>query len=62
MVGAVAGVVPLTDDDAPTNDDGADHRVRRRLSPSQLCEVERPAHERALTRVHGRRLAVLHRY
>jgi hypothetical protein len=33
--------------DAVANDDGADHRVRRRLSPSAFGEGECPAHPRA---------------
>src|SRR4051812_13398415 len=35
---AVASVKPLADDGAIANDDGADHRVRRRLSPPAAGE------------------------
>jgi hypothetical protein len=41
-------VESLSHRDAVTNDDGADHRVRRRLPPTALRERECPAHPRAL--------------
>src|SRR5690349_24985120 len=42
------GVKSLANDGAVANDDGADHRVRRRLSPPAPGEVERPTHVRAI--------------
>ena len=41
---AVARVKSFADDLAVGNDDGADHRVRRRLSPAVLGERERAPH------------------
>jgi len=44
-------VPSLPNDDSVTHDDGADHRVRRRLSPSPLGQRESPTHVRAVTRL-----------
>ena len=43
---AEARVNALAHDLTFANDDGADHRVRRRLSPSFCCQVESAAHDR----------------
>ena len=48
VVFAVAGVKSLAHDNIVLHDDGADHRIRRRLSPTAAGEVERPPHVRAL--------------
>lgn len=40
----VPRVVPLADDAAITNDNSADHRVRRCLTPALLGEGERATH------------------
>src|SRR5439155_2317030 len=46
-------VDPLADDrTARRNDDGADHRVRRREPPPPLGELERPPHEAFVARGH----------
>ena len=41
----VAGVKPFADDDTVANDNSADHRVRRCLTPALLGEGERATHE-----------------
>ena len=38
----------VTDDHVVANDDGADHRVRRRTSPSLAGKRKRPAHVRSI--------------
>ena len=43
---AISCVESLADDLTVANDDGADHRVRRRLSPSFCSQLESAAHER----------------
>jgi hypothetical protein len=48
MCFTIAAVPTLADDGTVADDNGADHRVRRRASPSILCEVERAAHECAI--------------
>jgi len=37
-------MIPFADDRTAGNDDGADHRVRRRLSPSESRKLERSSH------------------
>jgi hypothetical protein len=53
-------VKALADHGTLLNDDGADHRIRRRLSPPAASEVERPAHERAIVLAVGRGVLVRH--
>jgi hypothetical protein len=43
------------------NDDGADHGVRRRLSPPASGEVQRPTHVRVIVLAFLRRAFVRHR-
>jgi hypothetical protein len=38
-------VIAFTDDDAVANDNSADHRVRRCLTPALLGKGERATHE-----------------
>src|SRR5262249_15744293 len=48
---SVTGVVSLANDHVFPYDHGADHRVRRRLSPAFFCEGERAPHEQGVTLV-----------
>ena len=59
--GAVSRVPSLTDNGTIANDDGADHGVRRRLSPSVRGERQRTAHEHLVMR-RDRTLAIGHGY
>src|SRR5207237_3785855 len=60
MRAAIACVEALADDLTVANDDGADHWVRRRLSPPASGKVECPAHVRAIVLALLRRALVRH--
>jgi hypothetical protein len=57
---AIPGVESFADDGIITNDDGADHGIRRRLSPAAPGKVERPTHVRAIVVAVVRRAFVRH--
>jgi hypothetical protein len=44
VIPAIPRVIPFADDLSIAHKNGADHWVRRRLSPPQLSERERPRH------------------